>query len=156
MAPRPLAAIRRGPIQRSDIEWNLSLWTGKRGHVEVVDGITDLDGFAWVAVSRFEPRVITVPDYPVGEAGAVAADLYRLAGRLKLNDLTNQIVAATDAKNTNLLTRLAATDSLVMLDPERAIAPLISILADANLPKAAHEQAAQQLRALIGPMLAPR
>lgn len=133
------------------IEWNLALWTGKRGHVEVVDGITDLDGFSWVAVSRFEPRVITVPDYPVGESGAVAADLYRLAGRLKLNDLTSQIIAATDAKNTNLLTRLAATDSLIMLAPERAIAPLTSILSDANLPKSAREQAAQQLARIDRP-----
>ena len=66
------------------IEWNLNVWVGKRGHVEVVDGITDLNGFAWLAVSRFEPCVITVPDSPVGEAGAVAAELYRRAGRLKL------------------------------------------------------------------------
>jgi putative heme-binding domain-containing protein len=133
------------------VEWNLNLLAGKRGHVEVVDGITDLDGFAWLAVSRFEPRVITVPDYPVGEAGAVAAELYRLAGRLKLNGLTNEIVAATDAKNANLLTRLAATDSLVMLAPERAITPLTSILADANLPTSAREQAAQQLARIDRP-----
>jgi hypothetical protein len=141
--------VARSFPPRSDmaqrIECNLSLWTGKRGHVEVVDGITELDGFAWLAVSRFEPRVITVPDYPVGDAGAVAAELYRLAGRLKLSNLTNEIIAATDAKNTNLLTRLAATDSLVMLAPERAIAPLASTLADANLPTSAREQAAQQL-----------
>jgi putative heme-binding domain-containing protein len=127
------------------MEWNLSLWSGKRGRVEVIDGMTDLDGYAWIAVSRFEPRVITAPDYPVGEAGTNAAELYRLAGRLKLNDLTSEIVAATDAKNTNLLTRLAATDSLIMLAPERAIAPLTLILADANLPSSAREQAAQQL-----------
>jgi putative heme-binding domain-containing protein len=133
------------------VEWNLSAWVGKRGHVEVVDGITDLNGFAWLAVSRFEPRVIMVPDYPVGEAGAVDAELYRLAGRLRLNDLTNEIVAATNAKNTNLLTRLAATDSLIMLAPERAIAPLTSILADASLPKSTREQAAQQLARIDRP-----
>jgi putative heme-binding domain-containing protein len=133
------------------IDWSLNLWAGKLGYVEVVDGITDLDGFAWIAVARFEPHVITVPDSPVGEAGAAAAELYRLAGRLKLKDLTNEIFAATDAKNTNLLTRLAATDSLVMLAPERAIAPLASILADANLPTSAREQAAQQLARIDRP-----
>jgi putative heme-binding domain-containing protein len=133
------------------IEWNLSSWAGKRGHVEVVDGIIDLNGFAWLAVSRFEPRVIAVPDYPVGEAGAVDAELYRLAGRLKLNDLANEIIAATDPRNTNLLTRLAATDSLIMLAPERAIAPLTSILADASIPKSTREQAAQQLARIDRP-----
>ena len=46
---------------------------------------------------------------------------------------------------------LAATDSLVMLAPERAIAPLTSILADASLPKSAREQAAQQLARIDRP-----
>jgi putative heme-binding domain-containing protein len=126
-------------------EWNLSLWAEQRGHVEIIDGITDLDGFAWIAVSRFEPQVISVPNETVGDAGALAADLYRLAGRLKLSDLTSDAVAATGKSNTNLLTRMAATDSLVMMAPERAIAPLTAILADASLPKATREQAAQQL-----------
>jgi putative heme-binding domain-containing protein len=127
------------------VEWNLSRWAGQRGHVEVVDGITDLDGFAWVAVSRFEPHVISVPSEPVGEAGTLAADLYRLVGRLKLSDLMNDSIAASGKTNKNLLTRMAATDSLVMMAPERAIAPLSAILADASLPKATREQAAQQL-----------
>jgi putative heme-binding domain-containing protein len=130
------------------IDWDLNAWAGQRGqrgHVEIVDGITDLTGFAWIAVSRFEPRVISVPSEPVGEAGTIAADLYRLAGRLKMADLTNDVVAATDKENTNLLTRMAATDALVMMAPERAVAPLTAILADATLPKATREQAAQQL-----------
>ena len=41
-------------------------------HIEVVDGITDIDGFAWVAVARFEPAVITLPDHPVACQVAVA------------------------------------------------------------------------------------
>jgi putative heme-binding domain-containing protein len=147
--------VARSYPPRNDIarqfEWNLGLWVGKRGFVEVVDGLTDLDSYAWLAVSRFEPRVISVPDYPVGEAGAATAELYRLAGRLKLSDLTNEILAATSSKNSNLLTRLAATESLLMLDPERAIAPLTATLADANLPTSARDQAAQQLARIDRP-----
>jgi putative heme-binding domain-containing protein len=126
-------------------EWNLALWTGRRGHVEVVDGITNLDGYAWIAVARFEPRVIEIPDYPVAESGSAAADLYRLAGRLQLKDLTNEIVAAADPKNSNLTTRLAATEAMAMLAPQRAISPLAEILGDAALPTSSREQAAQQL-----------
>ena len=133
------------------VEWNLALWAGKRGHVEVVDGITDLDGFAWLAVSRFEPRVITVPDAPVGEVGALSADLYRLAGRLKLAELAPSIVSATGTANTNLLTRMAATDSLVMLAPDQAIVPLTTILSEATIPTPAREQAAQQLARIDRP-----
>ncbi|HVT26473.1 MAG TPA: HEAT repeat domain-containing protein, partial [Lacipirellulaceae bacterium] len=131
--------------------WYLQPYAGKRGHVEVVDGITDLDGFAWLAVARFDPAVITVPDHPVGEQGSERADLFRLAGQLKLKGLMNEIVTAAGAKDTNLIMRLAATDSLLMLDPARAIAPLTTILSDATLPTSAREQAAQQLARIDKP-----
>ena len=59
--------------------------------------------------------------------------------------LTDEITAATGPANKQLTERLAATDALVMLAPDRAIAPLAAILADANLPTPTREQAAQQL-----------
>jgi len=36
--------------------------------------------FAWLAISRFESSAISLPDYPIGEAGSVAA-IVSLAGR---------------------------------------------------------------------------
>ncbi len=131
--------------------WYLQPYAGKRGHVEVVDGITDLDGFAWLAVARFDPAVITLPDHPVGEEGSERADLLRLAGQLKLTGLMNEIVTTAGAKDKNLIMRLAATDSLLMLDPARAIAPLTAILSDATLPISARQQAAQQLARIDRP-----
>src|SRR3954452_18526728 len=104
-------------------DWDLASHAGQRGYVEIVDGMTDLDGFGWLAISRFEPAVITVPDRLVGEVGSARADLFRLAGQLKLKELTKEITTAAEPSNSNLITRLAATDALVMLEPERAIAP---------------------------------
>ncbi len=147
--------VARSYPPRDDIahrfQWDLASHAGEQGHVEIVDGMTDLDGFAWLAVSRFEPAIISVPDRPVGEAGSVQADLLRLAGQLKLTGLMGQIVASTEPTNTNLITRLAATDALVMLEPQRAIAPLSAILSDASVPTSAREEAVQQLARLDQP-----
>ena len=56
--------VARSLPPRSDaaasFEWNLADYAGKRGHVEIVDGLSQ-SGFAWLAVSRFEPPVIRVP-----------------------------------------------------------------------------------------------
>ena len=134
-----------------EYHWDLGAQAGQRGHVEVVDGITDIDGFAWIAVSRFEPAVITMPDHPIGEAGSGRADLLRLAGQLKLNDLVSQVAEFAKPANANLVSRLAATDALVMLAPEQAIAPLAAILANSAMPISAREQAVQQLSRIDQP-----
>jgi putative heme-binding domain-containing protein len=127
------------------VEWNLAPYAGRRGRIEVVDGITDLDGFAWLAVSRFEPAVVSLPDHAVGEQGAARADLIRLAGQLKLQSLAEGIAqVAADASETPLA-RLAATDALLSLDAQRATASLTAMLSDLEMPPAAREQAAQQL-----------
>jgi putative heme-binding domain-containing protein len=140
---------------RNDIahrfEWDLTSHAGQRGHIEVVDGITDLDGFAWIAVSRVEPAVVTIPDHPVGEAGSERAELFRLAAQLKLNELKDEIAQATAATNKNLITRLAATEALVSLDPLQAIEPLRAVLADSAIATPAREQAAQQLSRIDRP-----
>jgi HEAT repeat protein len=81
----------------------------------------------------------------VGGADSIRAELYRVAGQLKLSSLTAEIIQAAAPTNPNLTTRLAATEALAMLDPERAIAPLTNLLADADVPTAARQQAAQQL-----------
>lgn len=141
--------VARSYPPRNDVaqrfEWDLSSQAGKHGRVEVVDGATDLDGYAWLAVSRFEPPVIRVPNRPVAEAGTVLAEMYRIAGQLKLSALTSEIVEAAETTYANLTSRLAATDALVMLEPERAIAPLTAVLADTTVPTPARERAAQQL-----------
>ena len=95
--------------------------------------------------------MITVPDEPVAEAGAVTADLYRLAAQLKLTALTKQIAVGAAATKGNLVTRMAAAEALETLAPEQAISPLSAVLSDANLPTSAREQAAQQLARIDRP-----
>jgi putative heme-binding domain-containing protein len=141
--------VARSSPPRDDIarrvDWDLSSHVGHEGHIEVVDGITDLTGFAWIAASRFEPAVVRVPDHAVGEAGSTRTDLLHLAGQLKLSGLEKIIAATANAPNENLNIRLGACESLVMLTPERAVPPLTALLVDSKAPTAVRERAAQQL-----------
>jgi putative heme-binding domain-containing protein len=141
--------VARTAPPRDDIarryEWDLTAYAGRHGHVEVVDGITDLTGFAWIAVSRFEPAVITLPEKPVGPVGSMRAELIRLAGQLKLAPLAPQIEQLASATNPNLITRLAATEALITLEPKRAIVALSKVLSDTSAPTADRQLAAQQL-----------
>lgn len=127
------------------IDWDLAPYAGQRGRLEVVDGITDLDGFAWLAVSRLEPAVISLPDRPVGEKGAARAELIRLAGQHNLTSLTESIARVAAAASETPLARLAATEALLTLDAPRAIASLAKILSDSEFSADVREQAAQQL-----------
>ncbi len=68
-------------------EWNLAEHAGKRGHVEVVDGLA-ATGFAWLAVSRFDPPVIRIPTAGNDQDRARAAAV-KLAGDLRLDKLTD-------------------------------------------------------------------
>jgi hypothetical protein len=52
------APPRNDEAQR--VTWELSQHAGKQGILEVVDGHDD-DSFAWLAVGRFDPPVISLP-----------------------------------------------------------------------------------------------
>jgi putative membrane-bound dehydrogenase-like protein len=132
-------------------QWQLAQHAGKRGHVEVVDGVTDIDGFAWLAVGRFEPAAISAPDQPVANAEAVQAQTFSLAGQYKLKLLVPELIDAAGSPNADASMRLAATEALSALEPAKAVTPLISILANASLPIASHETAAEQLGRIDNP-----
>jgi len=142
------AEVARSYPPRTDTaqrcQWDLRSHAGRRGRIEIVDGVTDIDGFAWLAAGRFEPAVIALPERPVGDASSTIADLIRLAGQLKLKSLAEDLAAAAN-ENQNLLLRLASAEALMSLDPPRAVAPLAAILVAAEAPAASREQAAQLL-----------
>jgi putative heme-binding domain-containing protein len=143
------AEIARSYPPRTDMarkfEWQLGQHAGKRGHVEVVDGIMDLDGFAWLAVSRFEPAVISVPDEPVANADAMRRDMFRMAGQYKLTSLLPDVAGAADAKEADVASRLAATEALLALEPAKAVGPLAAMIGDATIATASRVAAAEQL-----------
>lgn len=141
--------VARSYPPRNDVAqrftWDLASHAGQRGRIEVVDGLTDLDGFAWIAVSPFEPVVVSLPNHAVGDKTSNRAELLRLIGQLKLAKLTDDVSAITESTNEDLMVRLAALESMSTLDPLRAIAPLDAILNDADVDGPLRELAARQL-----------
>jgi len=79
------------------VEWDLAEFAGKRGYIEVVDGL-DIQAYAWLAVSRFEPPVIAVPTLTPDILSRRQIAAAAIARTLRLEYLTPK------------LTQLAASD----------------------------------------------
>jgi len=141
--------VARSYPPRDDVarryEWDLRSHEGQRGRIEVVDGMTDRDGFAWLAVSSFEPSVASLPIRAVGGKDEARLKQIELAGELKLIELQGDVLAVATAVNEAPPTRLAATRALAAFDAALAVAPLSGILLDSNLPMPARAAAADQL-----------
>jgi putative heme-binding domain-containing protein len=133
---------------RNDIaqkfEWDLAEHAGKQGYFEVVDNHTG-DAYAWIAVSRFDPPVIKLPEGAVGDYETARAELFRLAGQLKLTPLAGQIASTASSADQTVPVRLAACDALVSLEPKEAIAPLSFLLSSPVSRSAERQQAAEIL-----------
>jgi putative heme-binding domain-containing protein len=130
--------------QAAPFEWNLADYAGQRGHVEVVDGLS-LSGFAWLAVSRFEPPVIRVPTANVSDVDRERAAAVKLVGELRLEKLTDLVEQTSADAKTSADLRLASGEALATLKPAAAIVPLGQVLADANQPVALRQKAAELL-----------
>jgi putative heme-binding domain-containing protein len=140
--------VARSYPPRNDIAqpfaWDLSKHAGKQGRIEVVDNFV-ADGYAWIAVSRFDPPVVRIPTSAVGDPDGSRAELFRLAGQLQLTSLAKEISAAAKSADQSPAVRLSACDALVAIDAEQALAPLGALVSDATLAAAARQQAAELL-----------
>jgi putative heme-binding domain-containing protein len=111
--------------------WDLAEHVGKQAHFEIIDGQT-FTGFAWLAVARFEPPVITVPK-----------DLRRISRERQVQaiewvesfgilDFSAEIEAiAADAATPGDL-RVAASSYLIKHAPDKAQGPIQAIFAGAG------------------------
>jgi putative heme-binding domain-containing protein len=122
----------------------LSDWEGKRGYVEVVDGFA-AEGFAWLAVSRFEPPVIRVPDRPLSDDGASRAEMVQLVGELRISALGGEVSQLAQDAKCESSTRLAACEALIALQNNESVGVLETLLADAAQANATRQRAAELL-----------
>ncbi len=117
--PRSDVAVR--------IEWDLSQFAGQEGYLEIVDGV-DLPGYAWLAVSRFEPAVV-----PLGSVGprVVARRQIALAAvaeELKLVSLLPALENLIKQATTGWQARQAAVKAMVVLRPDPLASALVSLI----------------------------
>lgn len=140
--------VARSYPPRNDVAhpytWELKEHAGRKGYLEVVDGFV-ADGWAWLAVTRFEPEVVRLPEGSVGDPNASRAEMLRLAGDLKLAGLREPVAQVAKDGSEPMLVRLAACQALVQLAPVEAVAPLGEIIARAETPTVERQVAAALL-----------
>ena len=111
------------------ISWDLRASAGKRGVIEVIDELA-LDAYAWIAVARFDPPVVTVPRLDpevIAKRSIAAAQLAETFGLRELEPAVRAIVLDEQAE---LSVRAAAARTLTAFHPDPKRSAFIRIVAD--------------------------
>lgn len=114
------------------VQWDLTKHAGKRGYLEIVDGIA-ASSFAWLAIGRFEPPVISTPKLGIDRASARLRSASLLASALTLRDLEKNFRALVLEANMDLDTRLAAARTVLTFHPDTIASALVEAAADPSI-----------------------
>jgi putative heme-binding domain-containing protein len=107
---------------------------GQKGYLEIVDG-DEGGAYAWMAVGRFSPAVVSVPaDEPglVAKRQAEAAELARTLPAPQLEPALRKLVAnpATASE-----ARMASAKALVTFHPNEQLGAVVEVLGDSATPE---------------------
>ncbi|MCB9937568.1 MAG: exo-alpha-sialidase [Planctomycetaceae bacterium] len=126
------------------IEWELAEFAGKRGYVEVADGL-DIQAYAWLAVSRFEPPVISIPDIAPNvlvQRQIAAATITRA---LRLEHLAPELRALAGSDSVSIEARAACVETLDALAPRPLGRALLVPLRDPTVAISIRKEIASSL-----------
>ncbi|MEO8499057.1 MAG: c-type cytochrome, partial [Planctomycetota bacterium] len=126
------------------VDWDLAAFAGKRGHIEVVDGI-DIQAYAWLAVSRFDPPVIRIPASAPNTLSARQVAAATIVRTLKLNDLAPRLTQLAAADSVSIEARAACAEALNSLAPNPLGRALLAPLKDAGVPHSLRSEIATRL-----------
>jgi putative heme-binding domain-containing protein len=129
-------APRNDVAQR--VAWDLTAHVGRRGVLEVIDGL-DLDAFAWIAVARFDPPVVAVPTLDLEVVGRRSIAAAQLAETFGLRDLAPAVRAIVVDELAEASVRAAAAQTLIAFHPNPRRSALIRIVADPKLSEVVRE-----------------
>lgn len=115
-----------------EVEWDLADLAGKRGYVEVVDGL-DIQAYAWLAVSRFEPRVISIPSIAPNVLAQRQIAAATIARALKLEHLAPKLSRLASSDAVSIDARTACVETLVANSPHPVGRALIAPLKDPSV-----------------------
>ena len=121
------------------VNWDLAAHAGREALLEITDA--DAGGaYAWLAVGRFDPPVVTVPALNPGQItlrGQAAAEIAR---ELSLRRLEPRLARLLSREGLDLETRGAAARAVAGLRGSEGLAVLAPLLADPGLPEALRAQ----------------
>jgi putative heme-binding domain-containing protein len=124
--------------------WDLQRWAGQQGVFEAIDADT-ATAYAWLAVGRFSPEVVTPPTagYSFGDAGLTTA--VQVAAQLQLASLSGPVLALLKDRQADLPGRQAAASAGLTLNRGEAITALNAIVQNSDEPAALRTLSAQLL-----------
>jgi putative heme-binding domain-containing protein len=130
---QPAAAV--GPTNKSSASSGKgpAAISGRQGYLEVTDGDNG-DAYAWLAIGRFEPPVVTVPKLSPNAMGARQQAAAELARELSVANLQAPLARLLSSERAEIEPRAAAARALLHLDGARNIPAVTALLRDATAP----------------------
>jgi putative heme-binding domain-containing protein len=127
-------SLIEAPPPRNDtaqkITWDLSAFAGQQGSIEVVDADTG-GAYAWLAIGRFDPPVVTIPKLDPAEIAKQQQAAAELAQTLRLKHLQPQLIALLSKGNE---TAMAAAHAIATLAENAELDALAFLYGDESAP----------------------
>lgn len=114
------------------VEWRLDDHAGKTGYLEVVDGMS-IRAYAWVAVSRFDPPVLSVPKLSPRQVARRQTAAATIARQFQLRQFAPALRELLTSAQVDWSTRAAAAEALVEFRPNPAAAALARLIAEDSI-----------------------
>src|SRR6266850_488135 len=128
--------IQTGP-PRNDVaqafSWDLSKWAGKQGVIEVVDG-DEGDAYAWLAVGRFEPEVVTVPKMSPSQVDKLQQSAAEIAGALHFEKYESKLGELLEDENADADARAVAAKALSEMSGPKHLDEFRKVVSSADEP----------------------
>jgi putative heme-binding domain-containing protein len=115
------------------VEWKLDTHTGKRGYVELVDGL-DKRNFSWIAIGRFDSPLLDLPKQSPGVVTRNLRSMALTAEALALEELQPPLRQLVTANFLDRQTRATAARALASFEPEGHFRALAELVSDPTLP----------------------
>jgi len=145
--------IKTGP-PRNDVaqafSWDLSKWTGKQGIIEIVDGDAG-DGFAWLAVGRFEPAVVALPKVSPSQMDRWQQSAAEIAGALHFEKYESRLTELLENESVDTDVRSAAAKALSELSGPKHVDEFRKVVSNADEPNKLRGKVAEVLGQINSP-----
>eukprot|EP00913_Durusdinium_trenchii_P028495 g26723.t1 len=129
------------------VDWRLEEFAGKQGYFEVVDGMT-IRAYAWIAVSRFDPPVLSIPKLSPRQVATRQVAAATIARQFQLRSFEATFRKLVTSDHADWSARAAAARALAEFRPDATVAALAELIAE---PVVAAKQRAAICRFVAAP-----
>ncbi|MCA9120601.1 MAG: exo-alpha-sialidase [Planctomycetaceae bacterium] len=126
------------------VDWDLTEFAGRRGYVEVVDGL-NTQAYAWLAVSRFEPPVIAIPATAPNVLSKRQIAAATIARTLRLEHLAPRLSKLAGSNAASIEARAACVETLLAFAPRPIDRALLAPLKDEAVARSLRDEIALKL-----------